>query len=471
MTIVDQFDLKAQKFNFSRDYFESEDLLKAAPVTDFPDHFITNVAGQLWQLTKSTGVYDNESKKWTTSPWHQLEFGDKNALTTSGSDNTISQNGQNLSKIQLNDGANKVTIDTTGGININSFGTGKTGGVTLTNTGLKFDDDSGDEFTVWTTNGATKSIKGIATSGEIEAIQNKLEGIDDTVVSYVNDKVAGLSQALVFKGSINSNDALLALTPKIGDTYVVGTAGEFAGETCEVGDTLVCTAAKDGDTAATWIVVQRNIDGAVINGEPEKNWEGALMVGAAGNQVVGITGTEGQIVVADAEGHPTFANATFGSATDVQAAQKAAEAAQATATEAKTTADANANEITQIKTDLDNKASTDVATETTNGLMSAEDKKKLGSLQNFTLTAATADSLGGVIVPDASTSGLTIKEDGTLTLESKGAAVSQGLYKIAVDGFGRVTSTEAVSVENDLGISSLSADDVVKAFNGSDEQK
>ena len=471
MTIVDQFDLKAQKFNFSRDYFESEDLLKAAPVTDFPDHFITNVAGQLWQLTKSTGVYDNESKKWTTSPWHQLEFGDKNALTTSGSDNTISQNGQNLSKIQLNDGANKVTIDTTGGININSFGTGKTGGVTLTNTGLKFDDDSGDEFTVWTTNGATKSIKGIATSGEIEAIQNKLEGIDDTVVSYVNDKVAGLSQALVFKGSINSNDALLALTPKIGDTYVVGTAGEFAGETCEVGDTLVCTAAKDGDTAATWIVVQRNIDGAVINGEPEKNWEGALMVGAAGNQVVGITGTEGQIVVADAEGHPTFANATFGSATDVQAAQKAAEAAQATATEAKTTADANANEITQIKTDLDNKASTDVATETTNGLMSAEDKKKLGSLQNFTLTAATADSLGGVIVPDASTSGLTIKEDGTLTLKSKGAAVSQGLYKIAVDGFGRVTSTEAVSVENDLGISSLSADDVVKAFNGSDEQK
>ena len=469
MSIVDQFDLKAQKFNFSRDYFESEDLLKAAPKTNFPNH-ITNVAGTLYQLTKTETTSDGKIDE-SKGTWKKLEFGDKNALTASGDDNTISQNGTNLSKIQLNDGVNKVTIDTTYGININSFGTGQTGGVTLTNTGLKFDDNTGDEFTVWTTNGETKSIKGIATSGEIEAIQNKLEGIDDTVVSYVNDKVAGLSQALVFKGSIDSNDALLALTPKIGDTYVVGTAGEFAGETCEVGDTLVCTAAKNGDTAATWIVVQRNIDGAVINGEPEKNWDGALMVGAAGNQVVGITGTEGQIVIADADGHPTFANATFGSAAAVEAAQKAAEAAQATATEAKTTADTNANEITQIKTDLDNKASTDVATETTNGLMSAEDKKTLGSLQNFTLTAATADSLGGVIVPDASTSGLTIKEDGTLTLESKGAAVSQGLYKIAVDGFGRVTSTEVVSVENDLGISSLSTDDVVKAFNGSGEQK
>ena len=45
MTIIDQFDLKAAKFNFSRDYFESVELLNKAPKTDFPNHFITNVAG------------------------------------------------------------------------------------------------------------------------------------------------------------------------------------------------------------------------------------------------------------------------------------------------------------------------------------------------------------------------------------------------------------------------------------------
>ena len=463
MSIVDQFDLKAQKFNFSRDYFESEDLLNAAPKTNFPNHFITNVAGTLYQLTKTETTSDGKIDE-SKGTWKKLEFGDKNALTASGDDNTISQNGTNLSKIQLNDGVNKVTIDTTYGINVNSFGTGQTEGVTLTNTGLKFDDDSGKNTEVWTTDGGKVDISGLPSEGAVSAIQAKLEGIDDTVVSYVNDKVAGLSQALVFKGSIDSNDALLALTPKIGDTYVVGTAGEFAGETCEVGDTLVCPAAKNGDTAATWIVVQRNIDGAVINGEPEKNWEGALMVGAAGNQVVGITGTEGQIVIADADGH-----ATFGSAAAVEAAQKAAEAAQATATEAKTTADTNANEITQIKADLDNKASTDVATETTNGLMSAEDKKKLGSLQNFTLTAATADSLGGVMIP--ANSGLAIQEDGSLSLEQKTTAVAKGLYKISVDAFGRVASTDTVSVETDLGISSLTTDEVVKAFNGDTEKQ
>lgn len=467
--IGSQFDLKATQFNFSRDYFESEDLLNAAPKTAFPNHFITNVAGTLYQLTKTETTSDgniDESK----GTWKKLEFGDKNALTINDTTDHLEKNGKDVSNVVITDGASVVEIDANYGITLSTFNDGNAGGVILSGAGLK-DSQGGSDTEVWTTSGKSVDISGLPSEDAVSKIQAKLEGINDTVTDYVDNKVAGFSQALVFKGSINSNKDLLGLTPKIGDTYVVGTAGEFAGETCEVGDTLVCTAAKDGDTAATWIVVQKNIDGAVTNGEPEKNWEGALMVGAAGNQVVGLTGTKGQIVVADADGKPTFVTATFGSATAVETAQKAAEAAQKTASEAKTTADANANEITQIKADLDNKAGTDVATTTTNGLMSASDKEKLDGLDNFTLTAATSSNLGGVIVPDASTSGLTIKADGTLSLESKGAAVSEGLYKITVDSFGRVTKTEAVSAKDDLGIDSLSTDEIEAAFNGSAEKQ
>ena len=52
--IINQnFDLKSPQFNFARDYFANVASLKAASENDFPDHFITNVEGVLYQLTKS----------------------------------------------------------------------------------------------------------------------------------------------------------------------------------------------------------------------------------------------------------------------------------------------------------------------------------------------------------------------------------------------------------------------------------
>lgn len=62
-TINQGFDLNSPQFNFKRDYFASVADLKAAPETSFPDHFITNVAGVLYQLTKSNSV-DTTTGKW-----------------------------------------------------------------------------------------------------------------------------------------------------------------------------------------------------------------------------------------------------------------------------------------------------------------------------------------------------------------------------------------------------------------------
>lgn len=68
--IINQnFDLKSAQWNFERDYFKDVASLKAAPETNFPDHFITNVAGVLYQLTKSNSV------DATTGKWRKVQLG------------------------------------------------------------------------------------------------------------------------------------------------------------------------------------------------------------------------------------------------------------------------------------------------------------------------------------------------------------------------------------------------------------
>lgn len=444
MTIIDQFDLKAAKFNFSRDYFESVELLNKAPITDFPDHFITNVAGTLYQLTKANGVWDDTKNTWKVSPWKKLEFGDKNALTTDGN-GKIKKNGVDVNELTVTNGNTIVSIEAksgkTDGISVSSFGSGRPDTLILNGEGLR-KSTGGSNTTVWTTDGGTVDISGLPSEGIVAAIQAKLAGIDDTVKGYVDSQVEGLAQALVFKGGIPEGG--LPENPKVGDTYVVGTIGEYAGETCEVGDTIICTVAKSGETAAQWLVVQKNIDGAVTRGD-EKSWDGKLLVGAAGNQVSSITGTEGQIIQADANGNPTYVDPEYASINDVDsldqritnvaestaaadekavnAAKKADDAsgAAAAANKAAVAAQTAANEA---KAGLENKADKSEATVNAAGLMSATDKQQLNELS-----------------------------------ANVGAEVTKGLYKIATDAKGRVRETEAVTSDDiySLGIPKMTA--------------
>lgn len=447
--IGSQFDLKATQFNFSRDYFESVELLNKAPITDFPDHFITNVAGTLYQLTKANGIWDYSKKTWTVSPWEKLEFGDKNALTTDGN-GKIQKNGVDVNKLKVTNGNTTVSIEAnsgeTDGISVSSFGSGRPGTLILNGEGLR-QFMGGSNTEVWTTDGGTIDISGIDSSDVVAAIQAKLAGIDDTVKGYVDSQVGGLAQALVFKGGIPEGG--LPENPKVGDTYVVSTIGEYAGETCEVGDTIICTVAKSGKTAAQWLVVQKNIDGAVTRGD-EKSWDGKLLVGAAGNQVSSITGTEGQIIQADAEGNPTYVTPNYASADDINAldqeitlAAKAATAANEKAVNAAKKADdasgaaAAANRAAVVaqatadeaKAGLEDKAGKAEATANAAGLMSAADKSKLNRLREE--------------LPDF------------------GSSVTKGLYKIATDAKGRVQETEAVTQDDiyALGIPKMTAID------------
>ena len=446
--IGSQFDLKSTQFNFSRDYFESIELLNKAPITDFPDHFITNVAGTLYQLTKANGVWDDSKKTWTVSPWKKLEFGDKNALTTDGN-GRIQKNGVDVNTLKVTNGNTIVSIEAKegekDGISVSSFNSGHPGTIILNGEGLR-QSTGGSNTTVWTTDGGTIDISGIPSEGTVAAIQAKLAGIDDTVKDYVDSQVRGLAQALVFKGSV-SQESDLPQNPKVGDTYVISAIGEYAGETCEVGDTIICTVAKTSEAAAQWLVVQKNIDGTLTRGD-DKSWDGKLLVGAPFNRVCSITGTEGQIIQADAEGNPTYVTPNYASADDTNAldqkitiaanaavaanekavnAAKKADDASGAAVAANQAAVAAQRAADEAKAGLENKASKDEATANAAGLMSAADKSKLDRLSE--------------------------------ELPNVGVEVAKGLYKIKTDAKGRVEETEAVTQDDiyALGIPEMTA--------------
>lgn len=62
--IINQgFDLKSPQFNFTRDYYEDMATLLKESYDNFPDHFITNVGGVQYQLTKNNSV-DTNTGKW-----------------------------------------------------------------------------------------------------------------------------------------------------------------------------------------------------------------------------------------------------------------------------------------------------------------------------------------------------------------------------------------------------------------------
>lgn len=69
LNINQNFDLKAPVFNFDRDYFNSVEELNAYDTSNVPDHFVTNVAGMLYQFTDG---------KWLPMIQTVLEDGDAN---------------------------------------------------------------------------------------------------------------------------------------------------------------------------------------------------------------------------------------------------------------------------------------------------------------------------------------------------------------------------------------------------------
>ena len=87
---------------------------------------------------------------------------------------------------------------------------------------------------------------------------------------YVDDQIAVLEQALVFKGDITSTaDATAQLTDaavQAGYTYVATNSGEYNSKKFDAGDLIIVKEDAEAGKETEIIVVERNLDGAVTTG-------------------------------------------------------------------------------------------------------------------------------------------------------------------------------------------------------------
>ena len=106
------------------------------------------------------------------------------------------------------------------------------------------------------------------------------------VKTEINNVLAAAG-ALIYKGTIGTGGTITALpaSHKVGDTYVVATAGSYAGETCEIGDMIICVATRTTANNADWNIVQTNVNGAVTG-----------PASAVTNRVATFNGTTGKVI-------------------------------------------------------------------------------------------------------------------------------------------------------------------------------
>lgn len=107
------------------------------------------------------------------------------------------------------------------------------------------------------------------------------------VQGEITSKIAA-ADAMIYKGTIGTDGTVTALpstTAQTGWTYKVITAGTYAGQACEVGDMIICLTDGSSSTAATWTVVQSNLDGAVTGPSSSVNGNLAVFSGTTGKVI------------------------------------------------------------------------------------------------------------------------------------------------------------------------------------------
>lgn len=128
----------------------------------------------------------------------------------------------------------------------------------------------GVDYIPWGTNGTIPIEKLPIANGD--TYNNTTLWTSETIHNIINNSFLA-NAAMRFKGSIGiSEDKKYTINgdvtsdgalPKgeVGDTYRVSTTGSYAGNTCEVGDLLICYESGANTDEDKWTVIQTNING------------------------------------------------------------------------------------------------------------------------------------------------------------------------------------------------------------------
>lgn len=169
------------------------------------------------------------------------------------------------------------------------------------NTTYTFANGTDGSFTVTPSDGTAKkvSIGKPASAGHADTATNATNATNadkatkDSKNNVIADtyatksEVSALTSALVYKGTVNKSSDLPTINVKVGDVYVVATAGMYAGQICENGDMII---AKVGGNTPEWTIVQTNIDGAITIKQNEKLTKDCIVVGASNDSDTSVIG-------------------------------------------------------------------------------------------------------------------------------------------------------------------------------------
>lgn len=263
--------------------------------------------------------------------------------------------------------------------------------------------------------GATRAATAVVADSATKATQD--EKGNNIVNTYATKSdVQALSHALIYKGTIGTNGTITSLNvpAQVGDVYVaVAGAPAVNGVALEAGDMIIAKTAGDGTTThATWTAVQTNINGAVTTTDTLTGSK--LIVGGGNRTIKTATGTG---FVKMLNGVVSTDNSTYATTTALSNKVDKVDG-KGLSTNDFTAVYKNKLDDLGLSGDSFNNASTNtkglrlnlVGTDSsydipivkpstdasTYGLMSGADKKKLDDLQNYTLSVATTNKLGGI---------------------------------------------------------------------------
>lgn len=250
------------------------------------------------------------------------------------------------------------------------------------------------------------------------AVQNKV------IKAYV-DAIISASQGIVYKGTINSVDDI-PTTYDVGWLYMIGTAGTYVGQKCEVGDLMIAVVERKGtgNQNSDWDVIQTNIDGAITN--------------ITGDSPISVTGTgttreialENSGVTTGGYGDSTAQTPAFGATFKVPSF---------TVDQYGRLTAAGEHEVTIPST---------VATDSVNGLMSAEDHAKFTtSLIDIAILKTRAiTKVSGNIAVGATSVAIQIGDKEVLSIVATNATTGEEVVVDSIIKGSKVTASIAKAV-------------------------
>lgn len=146
-------------------------------------------------------------------------------------------------------------------------------------------------------------LAGATFTGTVTLAADPAQDLEAATKQYVDRLIAGIQGFEV--GVVDSSTPLPATGYKAGQAFRVAEAGTYAGQSCEVGDLIICVKdyAAEGASNADFMVVQSNLNGAVIGPDASTDANIAVFDGITGKRIKDSTVTLASLQDAISKAH------------------------------------------------------------------------------------------------------------------------------------------------------------------------